>query len=91
MTLGTVEEIVGVTKKAAALAGLTLLRVRTGDGGFLIAADCADSKVGDVVLLVAGRAAQMAVGPGVPVDAAAVGVMKSEKNPSVPGPEESSF
>ncbi len=77
MKEGTVTGAVWATKKAPGLTGQSLLRVRL-DTGCVVAADLVGAGRGDRVLIALGAAARMEA-PGLPVDAAIVGILDEQE------------
>ena len=82
MIIGIVIGNVGATKKEDALNGLKLMgvqRIDPADGKrheSLVAADCVGAGIGEQVLVVTGSSARKALAsPGIPVDAAIVGIL----------------
>ena len=74
MLIGTVENNVWATKKAAGLTGQAFLIVKAGEKT-LVCADCVGAGPGERVLVAQGGAARVAAGLSVPVDAAVVGIL----------------
>ena len=75
MIIGTVVGSVVSTQKFKELSGFKLLKVKTEDGGQIVAADTLGAGIGETVLVSRGCAAQVILEKPAPIDALVVGII----------------